>query len=618
MILKAAFLCTFLMTMGFLALWTRRKRPASQRRLLCVSTLIACAIAWGFAFAPMTRLPEFRSSAAADFRQAITSRAETKLAQFTDIRASTSKATLPQRQRDFPWAGVYATGGGVTFLFWISGWIYSFCLVRRGKPAFESGTGSKWRSSVVTTVDIPLCLGWPYRSILLPKGAEHWEADKLDAVIKHEAAHLESQDHIWINLASLLCIAQWFNPLSWLLARRLRQECEHSADDSVLRSGVKPSFYAEVILGFQPRNASMNPLCSLQPLMRKSGLTRRMEQILSPTTDRRPMKRVTAIFIATASIAAACICSGFIFVSERAFEPPVSSQIVCKPAKNRFPAYTISRDVEVLQIGIRSGGKSLVWDANGNPVPKDEVIDHPWHADEYYGGLAGSGEVITGPGVFRHIVFRVRAEPSDVDPVVGCETAPDSKLNNGYKEMNTNGAYLQTKGGWHYFMHAVAIVPFSTGGRAKISGAPSIYGVGKAALLASVALTKPIDEGPVGNLPLFSAWKASDYSGKLMGEEDGLTPNKDNNSKVWSKVLFMHPNLYWSTAHFFRKDGSEIPDRLVEGWFVNSGGNGKPLEGGYFIGVPASQIGEVRMTTRKSVYVELYGIPMSPNMSITP
>jgi hypothetical protein len=81
---------------------------------------------------------------------------------------------------------------------------------------------------------------------------------------------------------------------------------------------------------------------------------------------------------------------------------------------------------------------------------------------------------------------------------------------------------------------------------------------------------------------------------------------------VWSKVTFKKPTQIWEQAHFFNKDGKEIPESLVDGEFVDAPSVNHTMKAIYYVGVAPSQIGDVRITTRKSVSVQFDNLPMSP------
>ena len=58
--------------------------------------------------------------------------------------------------------------------------------------------------------------------ILLPAEAHAWRADKLDAVLAHERAHVRSRDGFWSWLAQLHAAIFWFNPVGVVAAAPAR------------------------------------------------------------------------------------------------------------------------------------------------------------------------------------------------------------------------------------------------------------------------------------------------------------------------------------------------------------------------------------------------------------
>lgn len=72
--------------------------------------------------------------------------------------------------------------------------------------------------------------GWR-RRLILPAGL--WaELDKIgrQAVVYHELAHLRRRDHWVCWIESLIGLIYWWNPLVWLIRRRLHAEADHSCD----------------------------------------------------------------------------------------------------------------------------------------------------------------------------------------------------------------------------------------------------------------------------------------------------------------------------------------------------------------------------------------------------
>ena len=89
-------------------------------------------------------------------------------------------------------------------------------------------------------------------TILLPVDAHAWPADRLDAVLAHERAHVRSRDGYWSWLAQLHAAVFWFNPLGWWLQRRLEALAETTSDDAVVAARHDPDRLRRAAARFRP------------------------------------------------------------------------------------------------------------------------------------------------------------------------------------------------------------------------------------------------------------------------------------------------------------------------------------------------------------------------------
>ncbi|MEM7013452.1 MAG: N-acetylmuramoyl-L-alanine amidase [Verrucomicrobiota bacterium] len=89
-------------------------------------------------------------------------------------------------------------------------------------------------------------------NILLPRAAEEWPLEKLKVVFQHELTHVRRRDALTLCLAQWIKALQWWNPVIWIMARKLETECEHACDDLVVESLEKDdrSRYAHLVLAF--------------------------------------------------------------------------------------------------------------------------------------------------------------------------------------------------------------------------------------------------------------------------------------------------------------------------------------------------------------------------------
>ena len=97
-------------------------------------------------------------------------------------------------------------------------------------------------------VSMPLVCGLWNSKILLPEDFEKWSEERQRVVLIHELAHIKRYDCLTQLMAQIICVIYWFNPFVWYAARQLRILRELASDDYVLRSGTKPSVYANHLL----------------------------------------------------------------------------------------------------------------------------------------------------------------------------------------------------------------------------------------------------------------------------------------------------------------------------------------------------------------------------------
>lgn len=93
--------------------------------------------------------------------------------------------------------------------------------------------------------------GWLRPVILVPEGLrERFSAGEIRGMFLHELAHVRRGDLIWSRVMLVVCALHWFNPLVWLLARRMRADAELECDRIALEklSHAQRSHYGEALL----------------------------------------------------------------------------------------------------------------------------------------------------------------------------------------------------------------------------------------------------------------------------------------------------------------------------------------------------------------------------------
>jgi beta-lactamase regulating signal transducer with metallopeptidase domain len=104
----------------------------------------------------------------------------------------------------------------------------------------------------------------------------------LDRVLMHELAHQARRDCLWNLLARVVCALGCFQPLLWVLARRLEDAGEDAADDRVLALGADARAYARDLASAAEKFVLRRPesAAGLGVIRFRSSLGRRVTHVL--------------------------------------------------------------------------------------------------------------------------------------------------------------------------------------------------------------------------------------------------------------------------------------------------------------------------------------------------
>lgn len=286
--------------------WVIRSQPARFRHRLAVWVLLLLALLPVFALVlpdihiPLPNLT--RSTNAFVSVQEISARAY---------------AVPPRRQPDLLIL-IWAAGALVALTPLLAGVVSVHTVARRAIPfprfahaAFEPET------KVLLSIDVllPITCGIFNPVILLPAGAEGWSESRLEAVLLHETAHVRRHDVATQAAAHILAAVWWFQPLVWLLRRRLRTESELECDAEALRSGFRPSDYASELLAIAKLVGSDKAAAAAYSISmaRPAGLEQRLRAILIPRpasfSPTKMFSVVTALALAAAAASAVSVNS---------------------------------------------------------------------------------------------------------------------------------------------------------------------------------------------------------------------------------------------------------------------------------------------------------------------
>ena len=200
----------------------------------------------------------------------------------------------------------------IASMLWLAGFIIvllPFCIGRLRLLAIASAarpvTDERWadllararatgafvrRVTLLESDDTAMPMTWGVISpiLLLPSGTSEWPEWKCRNVLLHELAHVERFDCLTQLVSRVACALYWFNPLAWTAAHRMQIEREMACDDRVIRTGSRPSEYAEQLLdvarSLRPARATAHAAIAMA---RPSQLSGRLTAVLDRKRNRK-------------------------------------------------------------------------------------------------------------------------------------------------------------------------------------------------------------------------------------------------------------------------------------------------------------------------------------------
>lgn len=150
----------------------------------------------------------------------------------------------------------------------------------------EQGLRRKVRLRQSDRVAAPLTYGLARPVVLMPKGTDWADRDRVRYVLTHEFFHIRRLDGLWKLLLTLALCLHWFNPLVWLMYALANRDLELSCDERVVRSfgAEAKKGYALTLLSMEEGRSGLRPLCNH---FSKNAIEERIRAIMS-------MKKTTA------------------------------------------------------------------------------------------------------------------------------------------------------------------------------------------------------------------------------------------------------------------------------------------------------------------------------------
>ena len=145
-------------------------------------------------------------------------------------------------------------------------------------------------------VAVPMMWGIFRPVILLPVDAAAWGSERLRAVLLHELAHVQRRDCMVQTIAQIACTVYWFNPLVWVVTRRMRTEVEQACDDHVLNAGYRSTEYAQHLIdAVRNLNAFGSASRTAVAMARQSKMEWRLRTVLAEDRNRHPLTKAAVV-----------------------------------------------------------------------------------------------------------------------------------------------------------------------------------------------------------------------------------------------------------------------------------------------------------------------------------
>ncbi len=276
---------------------------------IVVGPLVPVVPAWRVLPAPVSAWPAAAGESTAP-AAAVSERETAEAAPDGGPAATAAVASRPSRPSGLDAAlFVWALGAALALVRLAGGSWYVRRLARRSRGEAgatwgrlleevraEYGIGRAVRLAVTNREGLLATFGAIRPTVLVPRDATEWSADRVRIVLLHELAHVRRGDWLVQVFAETVRAIFWFNPLFWIACARLRRESECACDDEVLAAGMTPDRYAEQLVEIARGNRDARmPWAAVVPMARQSTLEGRVTAMLNPVLDRRAPSRMAVI-----------------------------------------------------------------------------------------------------------------------------------------------------------------------------------------------------------------------------------------------------------------------------------------------------------------------------------
>jgi len=173
----------------------------------------------------------------------------------------------------------------------------------------DMGISKQVKMIVCSCITSPMMIGFSNPVILLPH--MDFSESELSLVLMHELVHFKRRDLWYKSLVLLATSIHWFNPVVYLMARAVAQQCEISCDEEVVKGGDadRRQQYSETIIGVIENSSKMQTAFSTNLYGGKKDMKNRISSIMDTSK-----KKAGAVVLCLALIGT--MCTGVAFAAD--------------------------------------------------------------------------------------------------------------------------------------------------------------------------------------------------------------------------------------------------------------------------------------------------------------
>lgn len=165
--------------------------------------------------------------------------------------------------------------------------------------------GRRLKTFFSRNVNTPMMIGFFKPVILLPLALmNHLTPQQFEAILLHELAHIRRNDYLLNLLQSVFDTILFFNPFTWWITNKIREERENCCDEMVLQLS-DPYQYARALLALE--DPLKNRPLVMTAVGNSSHLFHRIKKIIemknNPLNVRQKFITLLILMIATVSVA---------------------------------------------------------------------------------------------------------------------------------------------------------------------------------------------------------------------------------------------------------------------------------------------------------------------------